>query len=122
MASPLSIYDFILIDDKFDDIREPMSILVQKYNKTKINYVGINELLESTIYDDFINGETMTHENARLICIVAGLLKEPIDLKLSIIENIFSIAGVDISTSLRPPEYDYMLDMARGLQSIYDAA
>ena len=117
MASPLSIYDFILIDDKFDDIREPMSILVKKYNKTHINLVGIRELLESDAFDGFINGD---HENTQSVCIVAGSLKEPIDLKINIIENIFLIAGVDISTSVHPAGYDYLLVLAAGLQSIYD--
>jgi hypothetical protein len=115
MAGPLSIYDFILIDDKFDDIREPMSILVQKYNKTHVNFVGIRELLESDAYDAFINGD---HENTQSVCVTAGLLKEPIDLKLSIIENIFSIAGVEISTSVHPAGYDYLLVLASGLHGI----
>ena len=119
MANPLSIYDFILIDDKFDDIREPMTILIQKYNKTSINCVGIDELLKSDEFDGFINGE---NKNSKLVCIAAGLLKESIDLKLSIIENIYLIAGVDISMSEHPPGYDYLLMVAIGLQSIYDAA
>lgn len=118
MACPLSIYDFILIDDKFDDIREPMSILIQKYNTTNINCAGIDELLKSDEFDGFINGD---NKNSKLVCIAAGLLKESIDLKLSIIENIFSIAGVDISMSEHPPGYDYLLGVAIGLQSIYDA-
>ena len=117
MANPLSIYDFILIDDKFDDIREPMSILVQKYNKTHVNYGGIRELLESDAFDSFINGD---HENTQSVCIAAGRLKEPIDLKINIIENIFLIADVDISTSVHPAGYDYLLVLAAGLQSIYD--
>ena len=121
MANPLSIYDFILIDDKFDDIREPMTILIQKYNKIKVNLTGMYELFKSSEYDDFINGDKLTDENAKSIYIAAGLLKESIDLKLNIIENIFGIAGVDISTSVHPPGYDYLLGMAIGLQSIYDA-
>jgi hypothetical protein len=118
MAGPLSIYDFILIDDKFDDIREPMTILIQKYNKMKINCVGIDELLESDEFDGFINGD---NKNSKLVGIAAGLLKESIDLKISIIENIYLIAGADLSTSKHPPGYDYLLGLAIGLQSIYDA-
>lgn len=119
MIGPLSIYDFILIDDKFDDIREPMSILIQKYNKTNINYAGISELLENYAYDDFINGD---YKNSESVYITVGLLKEPIDLKLSIIENIYRIADVDICTSVRPLGYDHMLGLLIGLQSIYDAS
>jgi len=117
MANPLSIYDFILIDDKFDDIREPMSILVQKYNKTHVNFDGIRELLESDAYDAFINGD---HENTQSVCIAAGRFKEPVDLKINIIENIFLIAGVDISASVHPAGYDYLLVLASGLHGIYD--
>jgi hypothetical protein len=122
MESELTIDDFINIDVKFENIREEIDLWLEEYNRTIINYGGIDEFLDSTFYDDFINGETMTRESTQLVYISAGLLKEPIDLKLSIVEKIFRVAGVDISTTVRPPEYDYMLGLALGLQSIYDAA
>ena len=121
MSYDLSMDDFILIDDKFNHVREQIGLLIQKYNKMKINYDGINELFESSTYDEFINGSTMTRDNVRLIHINAVIMKRRVDLKLNIIENIFRIAGVDISMTERPPGYDWLLGMARGLQSIYDA-
>lgn len=122
MESELNIDDFINIDVKFENIREEIDLWLEEYNRTIINYGGIDEFFESTFYDDFINGETMTREGTQLVYITAGLLKEPIDMKLSIVEKIFSVADVDISTTVRPPEYDYLLGLALGLQSIYDAA
>jgi len=122
MESELTIDDFINIDVKFENIREQIDLWLEEYNRTIINYGGIDEFFESTFYDDFINGETMTRESTQLVYISAGLLKEPIDLKLSIVQKIFRVAGVDISTTVRPPWYDYMLGLALGLQSIYDAA
>ena len=121
MSHDLSMDDFILIDDKFNHFREQIGLLIQKYNKMKINYDGINELFESSTYDEFINGSTMTRDDIRLIHINAIIMKRRVDSKLNIIENIFRTAGVDISMTERPPGYDWLLGMARGLQSIYDA-
>ena len=121
MEGFLSMDDFIIIDDKFNHFREPIGLLIQKYNKMKINYDGIDELFESSTYDEFTNGSTMTRDDIRLIHINAIIMKRRVDLKLNIIENIFRIADVDISTTVRPPGYDWMLGLARGLQSIYDA-
>lgn len=122
MAAELSIDDFINIDVKFESAREQIDPLLEEYNQIEINCEGVDEFLGSTFYDDFINGETMSRENTQLVYITAGLLKEPIDLKLNIIQNIYRIASVDIGSSVRPPWYNSMLYIALGLQSIYDAA
>ncbi len=122
MSADLTIDDFIDIDVKFKSVREQIDLLLEEYNQIEINCEGIDDFLDSTMYDDFINGETMTRDSTQLVYITAGLLKEPIDFKLSIIENIYRIAGVDIRSTARPPWYNNMLDFARGLQSIYDAA
>ena len=118
MNGHLSIDDFIAIDGKFEHIREQIDPKIQEYNQIEINYDAINEFIESEIYDAFINGGRLTRNDTQFIHIVSGLLKEPIDLKLNIMENIFFIAGVDINRLLG---YNRILRLVVGLQSIYDA-
>ena len=118
MNGHLSIDDFIAIDGKFEHIREQIDPKIQEYNQIEINYDAINEFIESEIYDAFINGGRLTRNDLQFIRMVSRLLKEPIDLKVSIMENIFFIAGVDIS---HPLGYNLILILGVGLQSIYDA-
>ena len=118
MNGHLSIDDFIGIDCKFECVREQIEPKIQEYNQIEINYDAIDEFIESEIYDAFINGGRLTRNDLQFIRMVSRLLKEPIDLKVSIMENIFFIAGVDIS---RPLGYDHILRLGLGLQSIYDA-
>ena len=42
MSYDLSMDDFILIDDNLNHVREQIGLMIQKYNKMKINYYGIN--------------------------------------------------------------------------------
>jgi hypothetical protein len=118
MNGHLSIDDFIVIDGKFENVREQIEPKIQEYNQIEINYDAINEFIESEIYDAFINGGGLTRNDTQFIRMVSRLLKEPIDLKVSIMENIFFIAGVRTS---RPLGYDRILRLGIGLQSIYDA-